>query len=804
MILYDNKMYFSANDGINGEELWTTDGSPAGTQLVKDINPGPGDSYPYDFYIHNNKLFFVSYEPNGGEELWVTNGTNAGTMLAIDARPGSASGYPFQVQKAGNRVVFYAAGANSPGIAFTDTTGSAIQAFTELNNGGDFSSYPGKFFSFTDKQVLLGLDDGPYGNEPYLLNLETGVATLLKDINPGEKSSSPVFLGKLGNSIFFGAMDEMHGSELWVTDGTSAGTQLFKEIVPGAEGAGIANLFVENGLIYNGELYFRAVHDTYAAALWKTNGTPEGTQLVKGFLPGSVNSSFGLSGFVEYNGKLYFSSQDTGTGFELFVSDGTPSGTQMLIDLNPGSTSSRPSYLMQHDGYLFFVAEASASTGLELYRSDGTPSGTVMVKDIAPGAFDSYANSLTSYNGDLYFSARSGNGVSPFELHKLIAPYEAANDSIIKLFDPASAEYINDIQVVNGTLYMSGPAPGLGIELWKSDGTTDGTVLLKDINPGASNSYPSDFEQINNFVYFRADDGIHGNELWKTDGTVAGTVLVKDIEPGSGHSGISFFGIFYGAMYFDAYNSSVGIELWRIVFDECPEDPAKTVSGACGCGSPDIDSDSDGTLDCADTCPFDVSKVSAGACGCGITDTPDSDLDGAFDCNDSCSADPAKTQPGICGCGVADSDTDGDGSFDCQDQCIQDPNKTSPGVCGCGIIETDSNSNGNPDCNTNEELKLLSSDFEAKIKKVKAKKAKNKAQKLLIKAIKDEAQLAYTNFINFINSTSFTSVDTGNKTYKKNYSSLKKFGKLAYKKPTAKNRKSAIKASKAVLKFLVN
>jgi hypothetical protein len=107
------------------------------------------------------------------------------------------------------------------------------------------------------------------------------------------------------------------------------------------------------------------------------------------------------------------------------------------------------------------------------------------------------------------------------------------------------------------------------------------------------------------------------------------------------------------------------------------------VPGACGCGSPDTDSDSDGKLDCADTCPSNPTKVVEGQCGCD-TDDVDTDADGIADCNDACPADPEKTtSPGDCGCGRPDVDTDGDGALDCVDECPRDPALEVAQTCGC-------------------------------------------------------------------------------------------------------------------------
>lgn len=156
--------------------------------------------------------------------------------------------------------------------------------------------------------------------------------------------------------------------------------------------------------------------------------------------------------------------------------------------------------------------------------------------------------------------------------------------------------------------------------------------------------------------------------------------------------------------------------------------------GTCGCGTPDVDTDADGTLDCHDGCVDDANKVAAGECGCGEVETPGcsggsdsgsgSDAggssdgsgsdsgsgsgsdsgsgsgDGSGDGVDQCPDDDAKTEPGVCGCGVADEDTDSDGVLDCEDACPQDPGKhADSGTCGCGNSDADEDGDGEPACN---------------------------------------------------------------------------------------------------------
>ncbi len=115
---------------------------------------------------------------------------------------------------------------------------------------------------------------------------------------------------------------------------------------------------------------------------------------------------------------------------------------------------------------------------------------------------------------------------------------------------------------MDGTLYFVANDGSNGFELWKSDGTASGTVLVKDIHP-SSNSNPVNLTNVNGILYFKANDGSNGCELWKSDGTTAGTVLVKDIHP-TGTSDpkdlTSVAGILY---YFGADNGTTGSELWK-------------------------------------------------------------------------------------------------------------------------------------------------------------------------------------------------------------------------------------------------
>ncbi|MDN3655010.1 T9SS type A sorting domain-containing protein [Ferruginibacter paludis] len=262
---------------------------------------------------------------------------------------------------------------------------------------------------------------------------------------------------------------------------------------------------------------FASVTDS---SLWVTDGTLAGTVQITTTIKYEA-----LAGLL--SGKLIFRGSTAATGAELYITDGTSAGTVLVKDINPGTTASAPAEFALLNGFIYFDA-ATVAEGRELWRTNGTNAGTTLVKDIVPGTDSS--NAINEYH---LFS----NGT-----FLLFAAKTAAN----------------------------------GIELWKSDGTNVGTALLLDINTGnagADSSNPANFYIYNSIVLFSATDATHGNEIWKTDGTAGGTLLVKDINPGTGSSttldifGFSFplllgFHTFNNHVYFNASDGTSTGEVW--------------------------------------------------------------------------------------------------------------------------------------------------------------------------------------------------------------------------------------------------
>jgi ELWxxDGT repeat protein len=506
----DGTLFFSANDGVHGFELWKSNGTAAGTVLVKDIDPGSANSSPRNLTDVGGTLFFEGDDGTHGPELWRSDGTAAGTFMVKDINPGSPGSYPDHLTAVGGTLFFSA-------------------------------------------------DDGVHGPELWKSDGTAAGTVLVKDIFPGSSydyrsgrylpnSSNPRYLTAVDGRLYFSAIDGTHGDELWTSDGTSKGTVLVKDIFPG--GSGYFNPHTDSYgysssprdlTAVGGTLFFSANDGVHGFELWKSDGTAAGTVLVKDINPttrsfgGSYGFGYGSSprDLTAVGGTLFFSANDGSHGVELWRSNGKAADTVLVKDINPGSTGSYIDDLTAVDGRLFFSADDGVH-GSELWKSDGTAAGTVLVKDINPTIksgyeYGSFPRSLTAVGETLFFLA--DDGTHGFELWK--SDGKAAGTVLVKDINPGSGNgsYYGNLTAMDGTLFLEADDGTHGAELWKSGGTAADTVLVKDINPGGAGSYPSLLTVSGG--HHEADDGAHGDEPRDPPISPApGPALVLDAAPG--------------------------------------------------------------------------------------------------------------------------------------------------------------------------------------------------------------------------------------------------------------------------------
>jgi ELWxxDGT repeat protein len=472
-------LFFTVYNGID-QVLWKSDGSIAGTMQVKNINPGGRNIYWYkEFENADGTLLFSFYDDIHGSELWKSDGTEAGTVLVKEITPGVYSAQVGGLTYMGNKITFFLATDEKKGFELWRTDGT--KACTNLVKNINVTS--------------------TYSSSPYMLTASAD-----------------------GNKLLFGASDTKYGTELRITDGTAAGTQVVKDLLKGFLNSNPANL-----VNFKNETYFFADilditnHTTSDVRtirkLCKTDGTNTTTKILS--LP-SLESIINSNGYVytmeAASNLLYLVLYNSLTAeYELWRTDGTNAGTYAVkIDM--------PAYYniaIKGVGNKLFFSNYDFTYGNELFVSDGTAAGTVLVKDITPGTNSSNLNSFTAFNDKLYFAADYGYG--PFVW--LSDGTETGTSQVKPAILLAS---FNPFAQANGKLFFPGVnTVGLGNELYATDGTI--TYFLRDIFKGPASSYPNYLTGGDTLVYFFANDGIHGQELWKSNGTKEGTRLVKDI-----------------------------------------------------------------------------------------------------------------------------------------------------------------------------------------------------------------------------------------------------------------------------------
>jgi ELWxxDGT repeat protein len=423
------------------------------------------------------------------------------------------------------------------------------------------------------------------------------VTELFSDFNPDGDAFDPEQSAELtvvGNRLFFVAdRGEGSGRELYSTDGTRSGNRGNITLVSNinetrGEGSDPRDLVDVNGV-----LYFTADDGDNGRELYRSDGTRQGTQIVRDLNPGEEGSN--PTDLVNLDGVLYFAADNgDGSGRELYRSDGTPEGTQRAVDINLGEESSNPTDLVNVNGVLYFAADRGDSNGRELYRSDGTVAGTQLVRDINIGENDSNPQDLIAVNDVLYFTANDGeNGREVYRSDGTFQGTQRISDINPGIDSSLGSEINADptlpginitrapqgssrsrlVADANGVLYFAATADTQsGVQLWRSDGTVTGAEeQVTNITPDGGELDPSDIALINDTFYFAANS-TNGRELWRSSGTPfgasgatpGGAEFVSNINSGDGGNASSDpaeFTLLGSTLFFVATTADSGREL---------------------------------------------------------------------------------------------------------------------------------------------------------------------------------------------------------------------------------------------------
>jgi len=470
---------FRAETPSEGGELWVSDGTPAGTRLLADLEPGAAPQY-FGLVPFNGAVYFSGSDGVHGSELWRTDGTLAGTRLVYEATPGREGGVD-DLTVAGSELFFTGTGNR---LFRSDGTGPGTRAVTtlpgsptELTVLGDRIYFSCCFFS--PQQELWSTD---------LVDGGTGIAA---DIAVGAASSTPTELTPMGGRLYFTAIPSGTLRQLYRYDpATGSAARVL---------AGPIDIVRELAAVGD-RLYFVGRDLAFSQRLFSTDDTDGGARTHTG------SNVTGITHLTPWGTRLaYVAGNSSGTNRELRLLETTDGGL-VTFDLAPGGASSDPRELTVLGGRLYFLATAPGAA-LSPWVSDGTPAGTFVLVDAGTGTVNPGVAFAGLAGNEVLFRAE-GPGTTDVELWKTQGT--AGSTSFVADLSPRRFDTSPGAMAeLGGALVFVAGGPGIE-GVWRTDGTDAGTWQLWS---GSVRSF-SPLVRAHERVYFRST----ANRLWRVDG----------------------------------------------------------------------------------------------------------------------------------------------------------------------------------------------------------------------------------------------------------------------------------------------
>ena len=376
--------------------------------------------------------------------------------------------------------------------------------------------------------------------------------TLVRDINPGGDSQLSE-LTVVGDSIYFAATDGVHGTELWISDGSHDGTHQVRDLVPGSQGSKPLGLTAVGDRVY-----FSATDAAHGRELWVSDGSYSGTHRVLDVRPGSKSSY--PNDITAMDGRAWFVANDGSHGRELWVSNGTAGGTHLFKDIapDPAASSPAPAELTAMNDELWFA------DGGHVWFTDGTLGGTHRLLPKL-GNFQ-VAVDLTPMNGRMYFFVGVFEGGCAGSTDTFLYRSDGTAAGTRPLTGRLRTDVYGGVRslIVNaGKLYFVAPDANYHSRIWRSDGTVGGTTMIAP--KGFDGQMDGDLYAAGGLLFFTTN---HQQQLWSTDGQSYGEHLLKDGTATNwsayadyGGAGV-LFAAFGDRVYFAGGTEAQGTLLW--------------------------------------------------------------------------------------------------------------------------------------------------------------------------------------------------------------------------------------------------
>lgn len=492
-------------------------------RLLRDICAVPPavSSDPGPFVASGPLVWFAAEHDAVGRELFAVDAAGSVLVRAEDVRPGPDSSDPDLVTPFAGGVLFVARIGAHHELRFAHPAAPGTVALWSGPRiyAVEVAAGPLAFFTVITaaRAGELWCTDGTSAGTRLLHTFASGIG---------------VELASLGGAVFFAAGDSSTGSELWRSDGTAAGTALFADLMPGAPHS------LPHDLVSGGGVLWFVATTSVGPGIWRSDGTVAGTALVYAGLVDELTAVGSDVFFVENAWNLWFS-------------DGTAPGTRQVASLFV-----RTGRQFASDGSRLFFTDAGLSV------SDGTVAGTRALASGSPahrGLATSAGRAFVVLDDDLWVSDGTAAGTQ-------VVRTDVDRGQSMRLSQGMALAV-----APSGRAFFVGQ-DAAGDEPWTSDGTAAGTQRVLDLRPPRPGATVSSQPGSPWFVagpgagsvLMPRDDGVHGVELWRTDGTVAGTVLVSDLTPGPEGSRITGLLVHGDEAWFTPYPTPLlQSGLWR-------------------------------------------------------------------------------------------------------------------------------------------------------------------------------------------------------------------------------------------------